>query len=97
MVFSVVVQMVSLVIHLSDAIYHYNDAIHCVNAMNLDNIVLKVVQLIRNVHAVKFVQLENVEIDAIQALIVWKDNCVKMVHVLLVVEIIWIVQVIVRV
>lgn len=91
--FNAVARMVSSEIHSPDVIYHYNDAIHSVNAMNRDNTVLKAVQVMRNVHAVKFVQMENAAVDAIQA-IVWKVNCVRMELALLAVEIIWIAQVI---
>ena len=87
--------MDSSVIRSPDVIYHCNGAIHSVNAMNRDNTVLKAVQVTRNAHAVKFVQMENAEVDVIQA-IVWKVNCVRMELALLAVEIIWIAQVIDR-
>lgn len=64
--------------------------------MNQDNIVRKAVALTRNAHADKCVRPENVEADAIQA-IVWKVNCAKKELVLLAVEIIWIVRVTERV
>lgn len=53
--------------------------------MNLDNIVRKPVRLIHNVHADKFVPMENVELDVIREHVL-KVNCVKMALVLLVAE-----------
>jgi len=83
--------MVFLEIHCRAAHCHCNVVIHCVNVMNQDSIVRKVVALIRNAHADKFVRLVNVEVDAIQET-VWKVNYVKMELVLLAVEIIWTVR-----
>lgn len=83
--FNAVVQMVSWAIHCLVVHYHCNDAIHNANVMNQVNIVLKSVQLMNNVHVVKFASLKNVETDVIQE-IVLKVNYVKMELVFLVAE-----------
>lgn len=88
---SAVAQVVSLVIRSSVAISRCNAAIRSVSAMNPDNIVPKVVQLTRNVHAVKCALPANAELDAILE-IVWRVNYVKMVPALLAAETIWTVQ-----
>lgn len=91
MSYNVVARMDSLVIHFQAAHFHCNAAIHCVNVMNLDNIVPKAVQLIRNALADKCVAMANAERDVIQDRVL-KVNYVKMELVLLAVEIIWIVR-----
>lgn len=83
--------MVFLEIHCRAAHCHCNVVTHCVNVTNQDSIVRKAVALIRNAHADKFVQLVNVEVNAIQET-VWKVNYVKTELVLLAVEIIWTVR-----
>lgn len=84
--------MVSLAIHFLAAHFHCNDAIQLANVMNPDNIALKVVALIHNVHADKHVPMENAEPGVIQEF-VSKVNYVKMELVLLVAETIWTVRV----
>lgn len=93
MSFNVVVRMDSSVIRCQVVHFHCNVAIHFVNAMNLDNIVPKAVQLIRNAPVDKCVAMENAEPDVIQERVL-KVNYAKMELVLLVAEIIWIVRVI---
>jgi len=83
--------MVFLEIHCRAAHCHCNVVTHCANVTNQDSIVRKAVALIRNAHADKFVQLVNVEVNAIQET-VWKVNYVKTELVLLAVEIIWTVR-----
>lgn len=84
--------MVFSAIHCRAAHCHCNDAIQLANVMNPDNIALTVVALIHNVHADKYVQMENAEPDVIQEY-ASKVNSAKMELVLLVAGTIWIARV----